>query len=355
VNALAPRTAVLLAALSACTVTTSVGRADDRYETCDPSARDAYAEAQRAILSGTPADALPHLRRVVELSPDFVPAHIQYQDVARELGGAAEESMRTFYAAWPADSSSPVGPFLKARLAPSDEDRMKGLERAIENDDSFYFAYQLQAEFWIRYGRTSNALELLQKAFSSKPDYAPANIALAEILESLGRGAEARRHYENYVEVRPGDLQARKALVELLIYGLGEPSEAKPHLARLRQIDVDDVEVLMDTAAVAWLEGDLEVAADTYRDVLKRDAGRSRAILNLGNLYYDAFPNADPERREEYWKKAQLAYRLYVQRADYDGFYDLWDAYFALAYRLEEIAELVGPLADDVDVQISDL
>ena len=121
--------------------------------------------------------------------------------------------MRAFYVARADDSSSPVGPFVAARLAADDASRVEFLNVAIKRDNSFYYAYHAMGELWRRLNRTSQALETLQKAVAAKPDHAPSNLALAEVLEVLGRGAEAKPYYENYVRLRPGDRQAKKAFV----------------------------------------------------------------------------------------------------------------------------------------------
>ena len=99
----------------------------------------------------------------------------------------------------------------------------------------------------------------------------------------------------------------------------------------------------MDQAAGAWLLGQVRQSIDLYHRVLELDPSRARAVLNLGNLYYDVLGGGTEEGRREFWPKARSAYRYYLQMNQAEGLYDLFDQKFAVPYRLKEIAVLLGP------------
>lgn len=347
---------LLLSSAASCVSMSSIAPASDLYERCDDEAAiEALAAARQSIALGDDARAVPQLRDVVSRCPSFVPGHLLYQDCAIRIGGSAERAMREYYAESSDDSASPVGPFVRSRLAVDDATRVELLDLALRRDRSFYYAYEAKAALWRRLHRSAQALEMLQDAVAAKADFAPANLALAEVLEDLGRGAESRTYYENYVRLQPGDRDAKKSFVELLVYQLRVPRDASPVIGELLELDPDDVEVLMDAAAVAWLTGDVDRAAAMYRDILVREPTQTRAALNLANLLFEALPARDPSRRLEHWSRARKAYRYVAELNDPKGLFDAFDRYFLVDYRLAQIDAELGADPTGGPVRVEEL
>jgi Flp pilus assembly protein TadD len=336
---------VAVAALvSGCAPTSQVRRSRGEYEIC---ASDALDRARAKLAVGDDEDALVDLRLVVEECSDFAPGHILYQDTALELGGREEELMRAHYASFPDDPSSPIPPFVHARLAPSPAEARDLYEAALAVDSSFHFAYYELGELMRRVDRTSLALENLQNAVRSRPDHPESNLALAQVLVELGRVEEARPRYATYLRARPADRSALKEYVDLLVYGVGDVRAARPHVEELVAQDPEDIEAMMDAAALAWLEGDRDAAADGYRAVLDQEPGRARAVLNLANLLYRRPDRPDAEKQRD-WPRARLAYLYFLSLDEADDINDLRDLLTSVPYRLRRIDEFLGPAPADL-------
>jgi tetratricopeptide (TPR) repeat protein len=331
---------VLLGVIGACTTTPVVRPMSGSYEECDaPELR----EAERALARGELDAAVRAYREVVVACPSFVRGHERYQDLAQAAGvdEALAAGMRGFYEDLP-DDGSPVWPYVKARLEGEfDERRQQLLAEAVRRDPSFYYAHLASARLWHELGRTQNELEALETAIRAKPDAPDTNLALARVLAGLGRVDEAATHYRNFLEQRPGDRDAAREYVRLLVYEKREEATARPWVERLLDDDPDDVGVLMDLAAVHWRSGDREAAAATYRRVLELDPGAARAALNLGNLYFASPDRPDAEKRAD-WPSARDAYRLYLRIADPEDLQDLLDVHTAVPDRIARIDEFLG-------------
>lgn len=330
--------------LSGCATEPTVGRADGRFERCDDAeAMRAFERARSLADEGRQAEALVSARQALEACPDFVPAHLIYQDAGLELGGADEAGMRSYYAGLVDDGASPLLPYLLARIGDEMSEQLPLLDLALRRDDTFTYAYVLKAEMYRELNRTAEALGMLQRAVSASPAAADARIGLAEVLQSLGRSVEAAPHYAAYIELEPEDDLARRRYLELLVYGLGRLDEAEALAKDLLERNPRDAVILMDCAAIAWRRGQFDQAVKLYHDVLTVDPSNDRAVLNLGNLYFDAMAGDDEARRREYWPKARAAYRYLIELRRAEGLFDLLDYYVGVHYRLDRITALLGP------------
>ena len=344
------RSAVVASAVAAfgcwtgCASGPAVGRADERFERCsDPAAQEAYDRAEALAQRGRQAESIQYYRTVVSTCVDYLPAHVRYQDVALALGGVAEQDMRVFYAQRADQSGSPVQPYLVSRLVDDDADRLPLLAMAIERDRSFFRAYLDRAMIYKDINRIEVALDNLDRAVATNCNDPVANRELAEVLYGLGRGEEAASYFESYFELRPDDLEAKRRYLGLLTYSLGRLDAAADVALELLQYDDKDAAVRMDVAAIRWQRGDFEGARAEYHRVLDLDPTMDRAVLNLGNLYYEALPAGTEEGRREFWPKARAAYRYFVGLRQAEGLYDVLDAHVGVPYRLQQIEALLGP------------
>ncbi|MCA8943022.1 MAG: tetratricopeptide repeat protein [Planctomycetes bacterium] len=333
-------------ALLGCQSGPSVEPAKPEFEACDDAeALAAYQHARALVGQRRFLPAVPLLRRVVEACPEFVPGHVLYQDAAMEVGVEIEASMRGYYSSLPDDGRSPIVPYVRSRLTEEPSEKIPELDEAIARDRSFHLAYLDKAIALRAIGRTSEALDMLQHAVAAQPTCAAANKELAEVLAGLGRAEEAASRYAAYLALEPNDLPAKRAYVRLLVYSLGRLDQAEPWLADMLANDPNDVEALMDRAAIAWQRRRFDEASDHYHRVLAIDPGNSRAVLNLGNLYFDGFGAAE-SARPEYWPKAQAAYRYFLTMTEARDLHDTLDLHVFVPSRLERIARDVGPAPD---------
>ena len=333
-----------LALLGGCTAVERVDLVSTDYEACaDPAAdrlRDALRKGDRAAVR-TAATA------AVRACPNFVPAHLALIDNARGEDGKVDREIERFYAEFPWPERSAVAELVRSRLATNDRDRVAALEAALDRDRSFYFAYLDLAAVWSQNDRLAKVLESYEKAVQAKPDSWRGNLGLARILHQIGRGEDAAPRYERALELLSPDTVERGAAireyVRLMLYELRRPSQTLPLLEELLATAPDDVALLMDRAAAAWILGERDRAAATYRRVLELDPGEFRAALSIGNLFFQR-PDCTAEVQRRDWPRARLAYRYFLDHAEDGDPYDLMDKFVTVPCRLQIIDAALGML-----------
>jgi tetratricopeptide (TPR) repeat protein len=331
-------------ALAACVNTEVIQPAKPgAHRTCEDPA---WPRAEQAAAAGDAATACAALRQVVERCPDFVPAHALWIRTALAAGGALEDDLRGFYAAWPDRPGSPVAPWVRARLESSDSRQVELLEVAVARDPSFGPAYLDLAAIWARSDRTAKQLDYLEKAVAADPGSPEANLAMARLLATIGRGEEAAGYFGTYLAARPDDDDSVRRYVHLLLYDLGRVEQAREWVARRLRDRPEDESALMDAAAAEWLRGERERAAIHYRRVLELDPGAARAALNLANLWFQRPDRSDPQRLED-WRKARNGYRYFQSLDAWADVHDLRDLLVSVPFRLQVIDAALGPLPAD--------
>jgi tetratricopeptide (TPR) repeat protein len=331
-------------------------RATDLHERCDDAdGKKALEAAREAIARGDHEAALPYLQQALAACPENVRTHLLYVETAEH---AAAESIaagtsratdtgplaevRRFYAESD-DGRSPVWPYMQARLASHDAAREELLHVALARDPSFYWAYLSWARILRFHRRIAKALDALDNALIAWPDFAEARLERAEVLVELGRYEEAKLEYANYVRQRPGDRAVLREYARLLIYELGETQPADRIVQKMLEDDPDDTDALMNLAALDWRGGRAELAAEHYHRVLELDPTQARAVLNLGNLYYQRATSADDDAEaRELWRRAREAYLYFLSMQRTDDRYDVWDYYLTVPLRLRQIETVLG-------------
>lgn len=325
------------------------GAVDPRvYVACqDPDAAAAWQRAQAAAQNGDDAAALADLRLVVERCPLLVRAHLAYQDGARRLAGDAERAMVAFYVGEPqAGATGPraavVRAYLRARLADTSYAQSNALQTILAEDPSFAWAHLSLARVNRRQGRLLQAVDMFAAAIVNDSQLHEARLERAQVLAELGREEEAAVDYRAYLAGRPEDAEAMHAFVTLLLYRLDRTDEALALLDRLEQVQPGSVVLRMDRAAALWRAQRPREAVETYLGVLREEPERARAALNVGYLYYEVLAQDDAQRRR-YWPAARAAFRLYLERAQPTDGHEQFEYTLAVPYRLEVIAEFLGP------------
>lgn len=315
--------------------------------------RALWAEAQSALQHGGEAQprVLELLRRCIERCPDLVPAHIAYQDTALSLGGEHERAMVDYYAEL-ADRDSPVPAYLRARLAETAYDQANALDSILAEHPGFAWAFLSRARVHRGQGRLAEALDDYDQARVEDRQLYAAVLERAQVLVELGRYEEGADGYRSYLERRPGDLQASREYVALLLYRLGRVPEARERIRALRAAGDDSVALRMDSAAASWRGGRPQAAIDEYYDVLTAPADvagddAARAALNIGLLYYEVLANDDATRRR-FWPRARVAFRWFLEHSQPGDGHEQFEHTFGVPYRLRRIDEVLGeaPPAD---------
>jgi len=117
---------------------------------------------------------------------------------------------------------------------------------------------------------------------------------LAGKLGVLRQWSEAAAAYGDLIAMRPQGAEARVALGEALLYGLGRPADAAPVLREALDRDPDDTQAWGDLGVAFNTLGRHEEAVAAFEEALKRDP----AFLESRPAAKEAL---DASRRHESW------------------------------------------------------
>ena len=138
-------------------------------------------------------------------------------------------------------------------------------------------------------GHTDGVIVELERAISYRPDYAPAHVTLAEMLNALGLPDKAIERYEAAVAARPDYALAHLGLAEALVRHRGDFDAARPHYARAVELNPEDSRARFLYARSLLIWEQWADAADHFRFVLSRhdnpDAlrGLGECLMHLGH------------------------------------------------------------------------
>ena len=167
-----------------------------------------------------------------------------------------------------------------------------------------------QAQQMIREGKPEEALAIYRKELAAAPDSPAANNGAGTVLDLMGRGAEARRHFQKAIDAAPDG--ARKAAAEramaMSFAFEGDCANAARYEQMVfdYQVSVKDSyqqgEIADEAARVCIDAGDLDAAAKWYK--IGHDAGLQE-------------PGIAPGRKDLWefrWEHAQA--RIAARRGD---------------------------------------
>lgn len=335
------RTALVFVAVSLAACQSAPPGAGPQDAAPPPGVADAYQRAVLAARGNQFAGALEAVRQVVDRAPDWLPGHWLHQDVARQLGGAAEQAMRDFYAGF-RPRTPLVESLCRARLLPTAYERDRALRAVLAQHPGSAFAHQSLARNLHAEGRFLAAADAYEQALRADPKRFDARRERAEVLVEIGRWDEAAAEFQTYLDAVPEDDPARRALTTLLLYRLGRLDQAKRNLDVLEARLPDDIDLWMDRAAALWLGGEPLRALAKYRAVLERRPDTPRALWNVGLLYFEEL-GKQPAARARYWPAARAAFTLFLQGPlPQDGF-DQFERAVAVPVRLQRIQQVLGP------------
>lgn len=315
------------------------GRAEEALELYRELARDEGATAVShynlgRLLSdrGEMEDAVAHLRRAVELAPDFGNAHYNLA-TALEQAGRTEEALQAASRAVEAQPEDRGSRLLLARLLgragrhdraeeelrrllevdPGDGETLLALGGVLEARghgdealETYRRAAALEGEPRVRArahllmaslvpaspsgasaGEAgSAALEHLDRAVELAPELPEVHVARASALGQAGRYAEAAEAYDRAVELAPGDASAHFGRATALLLA-GEEAEARRRLGESVRALPEDLALrhalarLLATAADPAIrngERALELAAGIFRSYASVEHGATVAM-----------------------------------------------------------------------------
>ncbi len=189
--------------------------------------------------------------------------------------------------------------FARALFTDDRDKRVDLIHQVLKVSPNHYLAMVLEAEELWRRGENRKASNLLKASVALSPTLAESWLLLARLSLERGSIRLPRKHLETYLSLRPLDRNVRKNLVRLLVHELNDGDAALGHLKDLLAADPKDLESLMHLGAAWWRKGEYPKAAGIYLRILELNPGETRAALNLGNLYFEAY------------KKPSLAWKAY--------------------------------------------
>lgn len=146
---------------------------------------------------------------------------------------------------------------------------VKAYLNALGRDINYLPAFYPLLDLYMRTRNYDKAVRLCDKMLRVHPDNPSIQEAAGRVLVMLGKNDEAVKFYEKAVDLNPGQIDARRALVELyLAQGL--------HMNALQQCDEllrhrpDDPQLLQKTAQIYQILGNRQRALEYYEKALSR-------------------------------------------------------------------------------------
>lgn len=193
--------------------------------------------------AGQPEGALPHLRRALELKPD-------YPEILNTLGSVLNHLGR------PAEA-------------------LPHLERAVLLQPRFAKAHNNLGASCMALGRAEEGRARFETAVRLEPDYVTARLNLGQALASAGRVPEATPHFTRAVQLDPTNGTARLQLGTALAMQ-ARYAEALPHFEAALELDPESAEVHLRLAMTLRALGRLAEANEHYQAAIRLNASLAR-------------------------------------------------------------------------------
>lgn len=250
----------------------------------------ARALTGRALLLEDPAKQSADLDEAVKLAPDevetvrargmFLADQKKYDEAKRDLQKAVELE--------PGDALNEAA--LAAVLAEAREydEALAHYNKAIELEPEAAQLYNQRARVHLLQGKASEAIEDLDKTLELVPDQPMALLLRANALHALGDRDRAMADVERVLKEN-NDFTPALRMRGMLLADSGKLKEAIESLRTASEATPNDVELLLQMAAIELASKDPEGAVRDYTRVLEQDAdnwlakqGRADAYLGLG-------------------------------------------------------------------------
>ena len=193
-----------------------------------------------------PTDALTYFRKVTELDPKSLGAHLNLGIALADqfdLNGALAE----FSTAVLLDSSSAVAHYNKGRVLldlQRNSEAKPELETATQLDSNSADSWYLLGLIARQAADTDLSIGYFEKALAAKPDNAEAHFMLGQELQRKGDTAGAIEQWKKAITIRPQYNEAYYSLSRLLMKS--DPDEAKQLQARFEALQAE--QHIMDRA-----------------------------------------------------------------------------------------------------------
>ena len=248
-----------------------------------PRSPRAYNNLGNALIrQGHPEEAIPHLRRAVELDPHLALPHNNLGSALFRMG-RAEESLPCFEEAVkldPADATAYYNMGTALMKLGRTEKALACFREAIKLDANGAAAYTNVGSALLEQGHPEEAIACLKQAIQLDPTLATAYSDLGSALGQLGRSEEALRCFEEAVKLDPADAAACYNLGTALMK-MGRSEESLPYFEKAVKLDPTDAASYNNLGTVLIRLGRAEEAIPPLEKAIRLDPGFLNAHANL--------------------------------------------------------------------------
>ena len=154
---------------------------------------------------GKTAEAQANLEKAVEIDPEYAWAWRELAEL-RALAGRHADAEEAYKRACQLEPDEPINDGLRAFLLRCQDRREAAipyLERAVERQSDYLWAWREQVEYHLLSGRQADAERVALRGLAALPNAAPLLGLLAEAQRRLGKRAEAMAHVSKALELTP--------------------------------------------------------------------------------------------------------------------------------------------------------
>lgn len=192
-------------------------------------ARKEYDRASASLAKGKQEDGLAHLRRAIELYPDFFAAHMLTASAHTKAGRleAAEEALERAAQIDARSAAALVSLGEVRRRLKKTAEAEESLDAALKLEEASWQAHLALGRLYLDSDRARSAAPHIGRALQLKPDFADNHLFAGNLLLKLNEPARALVEYEEYLRLAPsGDYAApTRELIGKLRKAVGERKE----------------------------------------------------------------------------------------------------------------------------------
>jgi len=144
-------------------------------------------------------------------------------------------------------------------------------------------AFEVRGRLALQRGELDNAVEMLRKSVRAAPSVALARFHLARALHARGETLRARASLEAASRLEPRNPHIHTALGEILLDG-GNLAAARRRFSRSLELGPDP-RAASGLARVEELDGNMDIALETYSVALRLDPAAARTLARLAELH----------------------------------------------------------------------
>jgi tetratricopeptide (TPR) repeat protein len=248
-----------------------------------PKSEHAHNNLGIALRKRDPRKAVEHLRKAVELDPDFTEAKVNLGAALLELG-EADEARKAFAEALAQDPKSAMTHFRlgSVLLDRSDLEGARGhFETSLKLNPTHADTHNSLGVVHLRQGDLAGAMAEFQAALRIEPEHpdAHSNVGIASLRQ--GRKQEGLAELETAIRLNPRHADAHATLGAILAQD-GTLDLAIPHFRAAVEADATNAIAQNNLGAALLQKGDIDGAVEHLRLAVKSNPRHADAQSNLG-------------------------------------------------------------------------